>query len=379
VGRKKTRKLIVRWFLAGLLLTGTALIDAADQVSRAEAPAQGAAQPPITAHQPVPHLSAAQRLMRDRFDAMKRVGPHGIPPLARLHAIDAMNAMPEFLGGTPGTWTFIGPNAVNNGQGNSTSILCGITPRIKVSGRVTAIALGGEGIYLGSAGGGVWKSTDGGGTWNPLTDQQPSLAVGALAVVAGRTHDTVYVGTGEGNNGCDNEFGQGVLKSTDGGASWSPPLGAVTFDRLTFAKLAVDPQNSDVLYAGTTFGFSGGAANECFSVTTGTTGVYKSTDAADTWSPLAGGLPAGNTGTNFSGSAYDVAADPVGTYSGPFSGTVVDTSSAPPCNPGAAPGKATLTAIDPADPGNPNPLTITVTPHFGSISFDLTGTLTLTQ
>ena len=28
-------------------------------------------------------------------------------------------------------------------------------------------------------------------------------------------------GTGEGNNGCDNEFGQGVLKSTNGGASWT--------------------------------------------------------------------------------------------------------------------------------------------------------------
>ncbi len=377
---RKTRTLIVRWLVAAFLLTGTALIDAADQVSRTPAPAAAAVQHlPTTADIPVPRLGAAQRRMRERFETLKRLGPHGVPPMARLRAIETMQAMPSMpvLSNLAGTWSFIGPDAITNGQGNNTSVLCGLAPpRIKVSGRVTAIAFGGEGTYLGSANGGLWKSTDQGSSWTPLTDQQPSLAVGGLAVVAGRTHDTIYIGTGEGNNSCDSEFGQGVLKSTDGGATWSAPLGAALFDRLTFAKLTVDPQNSDVLYAGTTFGYSG--ATTCVSVSTGTSGVYKSTDAGNTWFALAGGLPAGSVGNNFAGSAYDVAVDVVGSYSGPLSGIVKDTSASPPCNPGAAPGQATLTAVDPANPGNPNPFTINVTPHIGG-GFDLTGTLALTQ
>ena len=122
-----------------------------------------------------------------------------------------MKAMPA-LNATAGTWTFVGPDSITNGEGLSVTGTCGPPARITVSGRITAIAFGAEGIYVGSASGGVWKSIDGGVHWKPLTDQQVSLAVGALAVVPGPP-DTIYVGTGEGNNGCDNEYGQGILKS----------------------------------------------------------------------------------------------------------------------------------------------------------------------
>src|SRR5262249_46295915 len=53
------------------------------------------------------------------------------------------------------------------------------------SGRVTAVALdprSADTIYIGGADGGVWKTTDGGNIWNPVTDDQPSLAIGSLAV-----------------------------------------------------------------------------------------------------------------------------------------------------------------------------------------------------
>ena len=48
-------------------------------------------------------------------------------------------------------------------------------------------------MYLGAAGG-VWKTTDGGQTWLPLTDDQPSLEIGALALDPNNP-DIVYAGT----------------------------------------------------------------------------------------------------------------------------------------------------------------------------------------
>ena len=75
-------------------------------------------------------------------------------------------------------------------------------------------------FYLAAADGGVWKTTDGGVTWTPLTDSQITLAMGALAVAPGNS-DFIYAGTGEANNPIDSLYGMGVLKSTDGGQSWT--------------------------------------------------------------------------------------------------------------------------------------------------------------
>lgn len=81
-------------------------------------------------------------------------------------------------------------------------------------------------IFLGTADGGLWKTTDRGGTWKPLTDMQPSMAVGSVDVLPGSdltnySDATIYVGTGEGNFSGPDKDGVGVLKSTDGGATWT--------------------------------------------------------------------------------------------------------------------------------------------------------------
>jgi hypothetical protein len=309
--------------------------------------------------------------MRDRFDAARRGVLKGVPPLARTRAVAAMRGMPMFTSGNG--WTFIGPDSISEGQGLSTQATCGPPSRISVSGRVTAIGFGAQGMYVGSASGGVWKSSDGGAQWTPLTDQQVSLAVGAMAVLPGPP-DTIYVGTGEGNNGCDNEYGQGILKSSDGGATWTQ-LGAATFDRLTFTKIAVDAANPKVLYAATSFGYTGGSAGECFSVSTGTSGLYKSSDGGDSWKLLSGtgGLAAGASGatSDGSGSVYDVAIDPAKTFSGPFTGTVVSGAGA-----GCA-GSAMLTAVDPSNPEDTNPFKLVARPV--SSGYTLDASLTLTQ
>ncbi len=348
----------VCFFIIGTAIGIAAWLDAGAEDSGAAVAAQG----------------VRGQAARGLFDAGRRgVNRGSLPPLARSRAVAAMNAMPA-LNAAAGTWTFIGPDSITNGEGLSVTGTCGAPARITVTGRITAIAFGAEGIYLGSASGGVWKSTDGGAHWKPLTDQQVSLAVGALAVVPGPP-DTVYVGTGEGNNGCDNEYGQGILKSQDGGASWTQ-LAAATFDRLSFTKIALETDQPGILYAGTSFGFTGGAAGECFSASSGTAGLYKSTDAGVTWVRRsgAGGLPAGVAGATVdgSGSVYDVAIDPAKGFRGPFTGTVVALNGAD------CAGSATLSAVDPNNPANLNPFKLTAEPNTAG-GYDLDGTLTLTQ
>src|SRR5580704_13149412 len=73
------------------------------------------------------------------FDAVKRGVNRGVPPLARSRAVAAMNAMPA-LNATAGTWTFVGPDSITNGEGLSATGTCGAPARITVSGRITAIA-----------------------------------------------------------------------------------------------------------------------------------------------------------------------------------------------------------------------------------------------
>src|SRR5216683_1046716 len=270
-----------------------------------------------------PHLTAAQRIARQRFYDLRRSLPHGIPELGRQHAIEQSQQMQtDEQGASPSVpvsssaWTFIGPKPITMGQGITSSGFCGFPPRITVSGRVSALAFGASTstIYLGAANGGVWKSTNGGVNWTPLTDQQKSLAVGAIAVKpnANPALDVIYVSTGEGNSACDSEFGQGVLKSTNGGTTWTQ-LAAGTFDRLTFSKIALVPgggtAGADLLYGATTVGFSNATASECTFASAMVAGLFKSIDGGVTWTLLSGsgGLPAGGFGA---GTATDVVVDP---------------------------------------------------------------------
>ena len=116
-----------------------------------------------------------------------------------------------------------------------------------VAGEVTGIAIDPTGttdqtIYVSTNDGGIWKSTDGGASWNPKTENMPSLSVGAVALDPANP-SSVYVGTGNEfdgggvlpnpNIGSSFAKGVGVYKSTDAGETWAIVGGAV------FAGLAI--------------------------------------------------------------------------------------------------------------------------------------------
>src|SRR5208282_4034826 len=73
----------------------------------------------------------------------------------------------------------------------------------------------------------LWKSTNAGSlnsnpasvTWQALIDDQPTLAVGAIALQPGNSN-VILVGTGETNSSGDSYYGLGILRSTDGGLTW---------------------------------------------------------------------------------------------------------------------------------------------------------------
>ncbi|MEQ9400570.1 MAG: hypothetical protein RJQ04_15515 [Longimicrobiales bacterium] len=231
---------------------------------------------------------------RARRDAMQRYGP----------------LLMSGRSATISSWTAMGPRQ--------------ITPVVEqyiATGRLTAIAIhptDANIIYVGGAQGGVWKTVNGGASWTALTDGQCSLANGDIKLDP-TDPQTVYVGTGEQvqGGGTAGYYGCGVLKSTNGGLTWTQ-LGATIWDRpgragAMIARIAIgggrilvasdaglhrstdggaswtevaagfwsdvvmDPTDPNVLWAG--------AMND---------GVYKSTDGGVTFQRLSQGLPAAN-------------------------------------------------------------------------------------
>jgi hypothetical protein len=173
-----------------------------------------------------------------------------------------------------------------------------------VSGRVTALAADpcdatGNTVYAGGADGGVWVSFNAlqGNpvTWQPLTDNEPSLATGAIAVnpaACGNFNGHVQskliiVGTGESNFAQDNIYGAGVLHSTDGGQTW---IQDSTFTKSAshgefasgpyIAALAIQPDKPDPLILAAVQGtdFSAGGSLP--------SGVYSSADSGAHWARI---------------------------------------------------------------------------------------------
>src|SRR5262249_6150616 len=135
---------------------------------------------------------------------------------------------------------------------------------------VSGIAADPNTYYFGAVGGGVWKTINGGITWKPIFDSQPIGSVGALAVAPSKP-DIIYVGTGEADFRSDLTYGNGVYKSTDAGNTWTN-IGLR--DTRHIGRIIVDPNNANIALVAA-LGHAYGPNPE--------RGVFRSTDGGTTW------------------------------------------------------------------------------------------------
>ncbi|TDJ56240.1 MAG: T9SS type A sorting domain-containing protein [Ignavibacteria bacterium] len=125
-------------------------------------------------------------------------------------------------------------------------------------------------IYVGPANGGVWKSTDGGVNWEPLTDNELSLAMGSIAIDPTNTN-IIYAGTGEATYSGASYYGRGLLKSTNAGNSWVNITSGLPYSTY-FSRLKIRPHHPQELIAAL-----------------GSRGLYRSTNSGVNWTQLVAG------------------------------------------------------------------------------------------
>ena len=148
-----------------------------------------------------------------------------------------------------------------------------------IGGRVVTVSgvpSNGNLFYAGTVGGGVWKSTDNGLEWKNITDGKlpgPSSSIGAVAVAPSDPR-TIYVGTGEADIRSDVIPGDGIYKSTDAGQTWHF---AGLRDAHSTSIILVDPRNADVVYVASMGHVFAPDADR---------GVFKSTDGGKTWQKI---------------------------------------------------------------------------------------------
>lgn len=125
-------------------------------------------------------------------------------------------------------------------------------------------------FYVATWTGGVFKTTDGGNSFTPVFDGQDRLTVGAIAV-APSNDKIVWVGTGDARGARSSFPGDGVYKSTDAGETWTN-MGLR--DSQHISKIAIDPSDPDIVYVGV-MGHLYSPNEE--------RGVFKTTDGGKTW------------------------------------------------------------------------------------------------
>jgi hypothetical protein len=208
--------------------------------------------------------------------------------------------------GKKGTWVSVGPSRALYPDSDFLTSFLYVPNAYVAGGRTTSIAVsdtcnnGHCTAYITPAGGGIWKTKNilnGTPSWEYLGGPLGINSAGAVTIDANDSSgNTVYVGTGEANicgSGC--VAGVGIYKSTDGGQTWTGPLGGAATDTGNplagkgVGEILIKPGSPNTIYAATTTALRGMSEVCCSGVTrpipgAAKWGLYKSTDGGATWS-----------------------------------------------------------------------------------------------
>jgi hypothetical protein len=194
-----------------------------------------------------------------------------------------------------GMWVPVGPAAIHNGQAAA-------APDNTVAGAIKAVAThptNADIIYVGSVNGGVWKTTNATASspsWTPLTDSNSSLSIGALKFdPTDSTHNTLIAGIGRFSS-LNNIGGPrtGLLRTANGGTSWTPIDGGGTLTGKNIAGVAV--RGATIV----------AAVNIADSFTCANIGIFRSTDGGTSFTQISKAPGSGLPG----GAVFDLAEDP---------------------------------------------------------------------
>ncbi|MEW6639061.1 MAG: autotransporter domain-containing protein [Pseudomonadota bacterium] len=177
------------------------------------------------------------------------------------------------------------------------------TPNGTESGAIQTVltdpSLGAGTIFVGAVNGGVWVTNNGGASWKALTDRQSSLSIASLGLdVTDTTGKTLIAGLGVTSNGDYDQFNtpyqgrggaqNGLLYSTDGGASWRVLGGSALGNQ---SVIGVAARGNTILAAT----FEEQALTTTQTPAGAPYGLYRSTNGGASFSLVSGGagLPSG--------------------------------------------------------------------------------------
>ena len=196
----------------------------------------------------------------------QRVGPDGsFPPNDVVVKEWERFSAGKSLGNNAGNWTSMGPAKPEN--------------RYFGLGRLNCIAFHpkeANTFWVGTPSSGLWKTTDFGVSWTKVFDETNPLVGVSDIVIDPKKPDTLYVATGDGdagnsvgtfnNTGAGDTKSIGIMKSTDGGKSWTTKqLPYASSQSTLISRLIMHPDSSNILFAVTSIG------------------IYRTTDGGNNW------------------------------------------------------------------------------------------------
>ncbi len=190
------------------------------------------------------HYKRWEHFMQSRLDE------NGYFPAYKLYdEYSKQKKLKKTASSTSANWTYIGPQTMPNDGG--------------AAGRINTMEFNptnSNTIWIGAANGGLWKSTNGGTSWTTNTDNLTNISIADIEIDPTNTN-IMYLATGD-NSGYEaygafsgfwgGTYSAGLLKSIDGGNSWSST--GLTFSQTNFniiQKIILFPSNTQIILAAT--------------------------------------------------------------------------------------------------------------------------------